>query len=62
LARTSRSELMLIVEDNGVGCPENSKEGLGSRVVRLLAQQLGSTVKREAAHPGCRVALSIPNV
>jgi two-component sensor histidine kinase len=60
LSRQGRSELMLIVEDNGMGCPENSKEGLGSRIVRLLAQHLGSTMKREAARPGCRVSVLFP--
>jgi hypothetical protein len=34
-------------------------EGLGSRIVRLLAQQLESTVQREAAHPGHRLVLNI---
>jgi hypothetical protein len=28
--------------------------------VRLLVQQFGSTLKREAANPGCRVMLTIP--
>jgi two-component sensor histidine kinase len=54
------SELELVVEDNGKGCPEDVKEGLGSRIVRLLAQQLGSTIRREAANPGCRVSFTIP--
>lgn len=53
-------KLELIVEDNGEGCPQDAKEGLGSRIVRLLAQQLGSTIRREAANPGCRVSLTIP--
>jgi two-component sensor histidine kinase len=48
------------VEDNGKGCPEDAKEGLGSRIVRLLAQQLVTTVRRMAANPGCRVSLVIP--
>ena len=53
------SELELVVEDNGKGCPEDAKEGLGSRIVRLLAQQLGTTIRREGANPGCRVSLTI---
>ena len=60
LGRASPGELTLLIEDNGVGCPENSKEGLGSRIVRLLVQQLGSSVRRDASHSGCRVVLSIP--
>ena len=53
-------ELELIVQDNGRGCPEGVKEGLGSRIVRLLVQQLGAGMRREAANPGCRVVVAIP--
>ena len=60
LHRESDGRLELVVEDNGKGCPEDAKEGLGSRIVRLLAQQLGSTLRRTAANPGCRVSLTIP--
>jgi two-component sensor histidine kinase len=60
LHRKGDGRLELVVEDDGKGCPEDAKEGLGSRIVRLLAQQLGSTIKREAANPGCRVLLMIP--
>jgi two-component sensor histidine kinase len=60
LHRDSDGKLELVVEDNGKGCPEDAKEGLGSRIVRLLAQQLGSTITRAAANPGCRVSLNIP--
>jgi two-component system, sensor histidine kinase PdtaS len=60
LRRESDGKLELVVEDNGMGCPEDAKEGLGSRIVRLLAQQLGTTVRRTAANPGCRVSLVIP--
>lgn len=44
-------KLELIVEDNGEGCPQDAKEGLGSRIVRLLAQQLGSKITREEQIP-----------
>ena len=59
LQRESEGKLELVVEDDGKGCPEDAKEGLGSRIVRLLAQQLGSTIRREATSPGCRVSLTI---
>ena len=60
LRRVNDGKLELAVEDNGKGCPEGAKEGLGSRIVRLLAQQLESTITRAAANPGCRVLLTIP--
>src|SRR5262249_2392162 len=53
-------KLGLVVDDNGKGCPEDAKEGLGSRIVRLLVQQLGGTMTRAAGNPGCRVSLTIP--
>jgi two-component sensor histidine kinase len=60
LHRVSDGKLELAIEDNGKGCPEGAKEGLGSRIVRLLAQQLESTMTRAATNPGCRIALTIP--
>ena len=48
------------MEDNGKGCPDDAKEGLGSRIVRLLTEQLRATIRREAMHTGCRVLLTIP--
>jgi two-component sensor histidine kinase len=59
LQAQSDGKLELVVEDDGQGCPEDAKEGLGSRIVRLLAQQLGSTIRREATNPGCRLSLTI---
>ena len=56
----SARELELIVEDDGKGCPEGAKEGLGSRIVRLLAQQLSGHVKIESAEPGCRMIIAFP--
>lgn len=60
LHRIGDGQLELAVEDNGQGCPEGAQEGLGSRIVRLLAQQLESTITRAAANPGCRISLTIP--
>jgi two-component sensor histidine kinase len=45
--RRTPTELTLVVEDDGVGCPEEAKDGLGSRLTRLLVQQLGGTMTRE---------------
>jgi two-component sensor histidine kinase len=51
------STLDLVVEDNGVGCPLNKNERLGSRLTRLLAEQLEAELVWEEASPGCRVRL-----
>lgn len=54
LRRLNEKEVELIVEDNGVGCT-SLHEGLGSRLVRILVQQLGGQISREQAKPGCLV-------
>jgi two-component sensor histidine kinase len=59
--RRTPTELTLVVEDNGIGCPEEAKDGLGSRLTRLLVQQLGGTMTRESATPGCRITITIPS-
>jgi two-component system, sensor histidine kinase PdtaS len=51
-------DTVLIVEDNGIGCG-SIKEGLGSRLMQLMTQQLNGTLIREAADPGCRVIVRI---
>jgi two-component system, sensor histidine kinase PdtaS len=55
------TDLIIIVEDDGAGCPEDAQVGLGSRLVMLLAQQSGGIIKRESAKPGCRVVITIPH-
>jgi two-component sensor histidine kinase len=52
-------ELVLSVSDNGVGMPEPAllKNGIGSRVVALLTEQLDGSVVYEDNQPGCRVVL-----
>jgi two-component sensor histidine kinase len=49
--------LALIVEDNGVGCAADKQERIGSRLTRLLAEQLEARLAWEDAEPGCRVHL-----
>ncbi len=50
----------LVVSDDGVGCPPGSGEGLGTKVTRLLAGQVGGTAIRDDAAPGCRTTVSMP--
>lgn len=51
------SPVSFIVEDNGAGCPLKKEERLGSRLTRLLAEQLGAKIIWEDALPGCRARL-----
>jgi two-component sensor histidine kinase len=53
------SPLVLVVEDNGVGLSAERREGLGSRLTRLLAEQLGATATWENANPGARVRIAV---
>lgn len=48
------------VADDGVGCPSDPSQGLGTRLVRLLAAQLGGQVDRPQADTGCRVDVTLP--
>ena len=50
--------LCLSVADDGVGCMGEST-GLGTKLVKLLAEQLGGEAKWEALKPGCRVVAEI---
>ena len=56
----SDDAVTLSVLDNGVGCVEPVRQGLGTQLVGLLAAQLGGSVKREPANPGCRVSVNFP--
>lgn len=50
---------VIIVEDDGIGCPAMPPAGLGTRLVSLLAKQLKGTVEREDMRPGCRTSVSV---
>lgn len=45
---------VIVVHDDGIGCPESPREGTGSQIVRLMARQMKGTVAREPAGRGCR--------
>jgi two-component sensor histidine kinase len=56
----SDGEVILTVSDNGVGLGDHKHEGIGSRVVALLTQQLGGTLTTENLAEGCRITLRMP--
>jgi two-component sensor histidine kinase len=49
--------LTLVVEDNGVGKSDRDGEGMGTRLVRLLVQQVGGEITRTSADPGSRIGI-----
>jgi two-component system, sensor histidine kinase PdtaS len=51
------SPLTLTVEDDGIGYSSKPREHAGSRLIHLLAKQVGATIDSENREPGCRVRL-----
>ena len=52
--------LALSVQDDGVGCPPGGKGGMGSRLIRLLASQLGGKVEYLQSARGHHVRVLLP--
>jgi two-component sensor histidine kinase len=57
---SGNASLSLMIEDNGKGCPQHAQEGVGSQLIKQLVMQLGGTLERTEANPGCRVTIHIP--
>jgi len=57
--RGDADNLLIVVEDNGVGCPPNVGEGVGSRLIKLMAAQFNGSVSREPAERGCRTEVRL---
>jgi two-component sensor histidine kinase len=53
-------ELELSVADDGTGCSEDKRTGLGTKLVMLLVDQLGGTAEWQQANPGCKVTATFP--
>jgi signal transduction histidine kinase len=63
-ARRARDELVLSVEDNGVGLPEKikSRDGLGFHSMRHRAELIGARLEvRNRKESGTRVAIYLKN-
>ena len=54
------ADLVMRVEDDGVGCAEDVVEGTGSVLMKLMTRQIGGTLAREPAKNGCAVVVRIP--
>lgn len=64
LTRKDPDHIVVTVADDGVGLaagfdPDGSK-GLGMRLVRVLAGQLGATLNFRDRHPGCETEVVVP--
>jgi two-component sensor histidine kinase len=54
---TQAVDMTLIVRDNGIGCPADKVEKVGSRLVRLLSEQLGGRIEWQQPEMGCQVQI-----
>ena len=57
----SNGELILAVSDNGVGRDRTAQPGVGTRLIDVMVQQLGGTIRYESADPGLNVTVRVPN-
>ncbi len=55
----SEPPLTLTIDDDGVGCSGAEKDGLGTRLMRLMADDLGATIIREPLDKGLRIRLIV---
>lgn len=53
--------LIVEVSDDGVGCPEDAKPGVGSRLMEAMAKQVRGTVERPPSASGCKTTVRIPH-
>jgi two-component sensor histidine kinase len=59
VGREAPDRVRLVVRDDGAGCPESARDGLGTRLIRQLVREHGGTVERADAAPGCAVTVTI---
>jgi two-component sensor histidine kinase len=51
--------IRVTISDDGIGGPTDSDDGLGSRLVRLLARQHGGDVERQSSASGYTVTATL---
>ena len=54
------ADLMMRVEDDGIGCAEDVPEGTGSVLMKLMIRQIGGSMVRETPAQGCAITVRIP--
>jgi two-component system, sensor histidine kinase PdtaS len=52
-------DLVVEVADDGVGCRKDAMPGSGTRLIEAMAKQIGGTIVREPANPGCLTRLRL---
>ena len=54
------ADLVMRVEDDGVGCADDAPEGTGSLLMKLMTRQIGGSMMRETAAQGRAITVRIP--
>lgn len=57
--RGTAENVAIVVEDNGIGCPPDVGEGVGSRLIKLMAAQFNGEVLRAPTPGGCRTEVRL---
>lgn len=55
----SGERVTITVRDDGIGCPNEVKSGLGTRLINLLTRQMNGTMIRDPLPRGCEVQVVI---
>jgi two-component sensor histidine kinase len=58
--RDGGGDLVMRIEDDGIGCEEDTPEGTGSMLMKLMVRQIGGNVTRETPAQGCAVTVRLP--
>lgn len=58
--RVAEGDLVLTVEDDGRGVPQDATGGTGWKLIASLVRWCDGSMAWEDAHPGCRVIVRIP--
>ena len=53
------ARIVIAVRDDGVGCPAETKSGLGTRLINLLTTQMKGTMTRTPLPKGCEVQVAL---
>lgn len=53
------ADILLTVAANGAGCPPDLDDGIGSKLVKLMAAQFDGEVIRYPSEKGCRVQVRL---
>ena len=57
--RAKRPHLTITVTDDGVGCPNEINDGLGTRLIRMLTAQMKAEMTRVSLPKGCQVQVVV---